>query len=520
MNGQSNGGGGSPPAGVSTTFQLYALALLVAANILNYADRSILSVLADEIKRDLELSDAQIGFLYGTNFAVLNAVMCIAMGRLTDNWMRNWLWGTGLAVWSGFTALSGFAQNYIQLNLARAGVGIGESTMSPVSHSLIAEIFSEQRRSISFAIYQVGPFIGPALCLAGGGWIVGAWPDHCGTVGLCQIKGWQAAFLAFGIPGILLAVFAMLLRDPASGADLRRRQASSPVREGMRELSTLLPPFTVVQITRLCGRRAVIINLAVAAGLIAAVSALIFLTGDRAQWIGMAIAIYAVTSWAQVLMCEDESISRLTVRSPVFLAATGATALFGTIMVSINFWTVPLAFRMLELSPHQAGAALGQAIGLGGFIGTITGGLANDWWRKRDPAAGLWITLIALVTAAIMLFVTLQMKTLTSYAIALGVTTALTYTWQPGMASLTQTLVHPNMRGRATSFFVITVLVISMCLGPYAVGRIADSTGSLVIGLGLMFLVAPFAAGMLIFAGRGLPRALALRDHTPTGSSE
>jgi MFS family permease len=505
-----------PASAKSRAYQAYVLVVLLTANIFNYADRSILSVLANDIKRDLGLSDAQVGFLYGTNFAILNAVMCIAMGKLTDNWLRDRLLSIGVAVWSGFTALSGLAQSYFMLALARAGVGIGESTISPVGHSLIAEVFPERRRGISFALYQAGPFMGSALCLGLGGWIVGAWPEHCGAVGLCGIKGWQAAFLVFGLPGLVLAVLVWLMGEPATGAELQRRRTSHPVREGFRELSVLIPPFTMIQLGRLHGRRTLAINLAVGAGLTATAAILIAVTGDRIQWIGAAFAAYALTSWVQALVHEDKHISRLTVKSPVFLAVTIAAAITGTLTASINFWTVPFALRHLQLTPAEAGAALGQAIGIGGFIGTIGGGLANDWWRLRDKAAGIWILLIAQVGTSAMLFVTLRMTTLSSYALALGVTTTMCLIWPPGIAALVQDVVRPHMRGRATSFFVITIVIVSMCLGPYTVGCIADITGSLQSGLELMLVATAVSIVFMIFAGRRLPQAYALRDSTPT----
>ena len=109
-----------PPVG--GTYARYVLFVLVLVYMVNFIDRSILSILAEDIKRDLQLSDAEIGFLYGTAFAVFYALFGIPLGRLADNWVRTRLLSIGLAVWSTMTALSGFSTNFVQLSAARVGV--------------------------------------------------------------------------------------------------------------------------------------------------------------------------------------------------------------------------------------------------------------------------------------------------------------------------------------------------------------------------------------------------------------
>src|SRR5687767_7351676 len=119
-----------PPAEVDEMggpYARYVLFVLVIVYVFNFVDRQILSILAEPIKADLRITDAQLGYLYGTAFAVFYAVFGIPLGRLADAWDRRKLIAIGLAFWSVMTALSGLARSFAQLGLARIGVGVGEA---------------------------------------------------------------------------------------------------------------------------------------------------------------------------------------------------------------------------------------------------------------------------------------------------------------------------------------------------------------------------------------------------------
>ena len=121
--------------------------MLTLANLLNYLDRQIVSILAQSIKADLKLDDADLGFLLGTAFAVFYSVVGIAMGRISDGLPRKKVMAFGLALWSVMTALGGAATSFAMLGLARIGVGVGEAVANPCSQSLLADIFPPQRRA-------------------------------------------------------------------------------------------------------------------------------------------------------------------------------------------------------------------------------------------------------------------------------------------------------------------------------------------------------------------------------------
>ncbi len=123
------------------------LAVLFAVSILNFVDRQILGILAGRIKADLLITDAQLGFLYGTVFGIFYAVFGVPLGVYADLGSRRKLIGWGLALWSLMTALSGMATGFTSLALARVGVGVGEASASPAAYSLIADLFPRARRA-------------------------------------------------------------------------------------------------------------------------------------------------------------------------------------------------------------------------------------------------------------------------------------------------------------------------------------------------------------------------------------
>src|SRR5918997_1185130 len=186
----------------------YALFVLVLVYIINFIDRQILSILVTDIKADLSVTDAQIGFLYGTAFAVFYALFGIPLGRLADSWYRGRLMAMGLALWSSMTALSGFANSFGMLAAARIGVGIGEASASPAAYSMISDRFPKERRATALSIYSSGLYIGGALRLPIGGAGPSGWnaayPNSAAAP--LGLAGWQAAFLAVGVPGLIIAL--------------------------------------------------------------------------------------------------------------------------------------------------------------------------------------------------------------------------------------------------------------------------------------------------------------------------
>ena len=140
-------------------YRNYALAILFLGYVVNFVDRSILAILLEPIKQELALNDTQLGLLGGLAFALFYTTLGIPIAALADRWSRVKILSIAMVVWSGMTALCGFAQNFWMLLLARIGVGVGEAGASPPSHSLISDYFPIETRATALSIYALGiPF--------------------------------------------------------------------------------------------------------------------------------------------------------------------------------------------------------------------------------------------------------------------------------------------------------------------------------------------------------------------------
>ncbi len=190
---------------VSRTTAHYGLLMLTIVYAFNFVDRQILVILQEPIKNEMGLSDAQLGLLSGFSFALVYITAGIPLAWWADRSNRRNIIAGALALWSGMTALSGLAQNYWHLLLARIGVGLGEAGCSPPAHAMISDYYPPERRATALAIYSTGVHLGILM-----GYVVG------GVIS--QVYGWRIAFFAVGIPGVLLAVvFLLTVREPPRG---------------------------------------------------------------------------------------------------------------------------------------------------------------------------------------------------------------------------------------------------------------------------------------------------------------
>ena len=171
----------------------YGLALLSCVSLLNYLDRMIIAVLVEPIKRDLDLTDTQVGLVAGFAFALLYALAGLPIARIADRKSRVTLISVCLVVWSAMTALTGFARNFVELFVARMAVGVGEAGCVPASHSMLGDMFPPHRRAFAIGVFQAGGLIGLSFGLAAAGW-------------LAETYGWRTALMVAGLAGVPLAL--------------------------------------------------------------------------------------------------------------------------------------------------------------------------------------------------------------------------------------------------------------------------------------------------------------------------
>src|SRR3546814_429481 len=181
------------------------LILLLLVYMVNYADRMTISVLGESIKRDMGLSDTQVGVLGGTAFTILYVVVSFPVGRLVERYKRTTIMWMAIALWSLATVACGFAENFLQLVLCRAAVGVGEGAFIPAVLSLISDSFAPNRRASAYSIIVLGLPLGGTVGAILGGWVAGQY-------------GWHMAFIVIGAPGLVMALLIrQMLKEPSRG---------------------------------------------------------------------------------------------------------------------------------------------------------------------------------------------------------------------------------------------------------------------------------------------------------------
>ncbi|MBC2669296.1 MFS transporter [Novosphingobium piscinae] len=191
--------------------------LLTGCYVLSVIDRNIISFVAVDIKRDLGISDLQLGMVQGFAFSIFYAVAGLPLGWAIDRFQRRRLLAAALFVWSGMTMLCGAAQSFLTLAIGRVGVGAGEAALTPGSYSMMSDVFAKSQFARASAIYSLGP----PLAAAGAAGLSGFVLSQAGADGtvtlpfLGTLQGWRALFIIAGAPGLVLAAILLLVSEPA-----------------------------------------------------------------------------------------------------------------------------------------------------------------------------------------------------------------------------------------------------------------------------------------------------------------
>ena len=212
-----------PPASVAADapypeprYAWYVVGVLMIAYTFSFIDRQVLNLLVGPIRADLGLTDTEISLLQGFAFAVFYTSCGIPLGVLADRVSRRWLIAIGITVWSVMTAACGLARSFGQLFAARVGVGVGEAALSPPAYSMIADLFPPERRGRAASVYYMGVQLGSSLALLVGGPLI----ELASRIGPLEfpyigvVRPWQLAFIAVGLPGILVALVVATLTEP------------------------------------------------------------------------------------------------------------------------------------------------------------------------------------------------------------------------------------------------------------------------------------------------------------------
>ncbi len=220
----------------------YTVLILTVCYTLSFIDRQILSLLVGPIKADLGISDTQVGLLGGLAFSLFYTLIGLPVGRLVDRLNRRNIIVVGIVLWSAATAACAFTRTFPALFLMRMGVGVGEATLSPAAISMISDSVEKTRLSSALSVYAMGIYIGSGLALLFGGLIIEAVTAtpllHIPLFG--SIASWRATFLIVGLPGLLVALWLLTLREPPRAdllAPAAGQSAGLTVRQTIAELA-------------------------------------------------------------------------------------------------------------------------------------------------------------------------------------------------------------------------------------------------------------------------------------------
>jgi MFS family permease len=378
-----------------------ALAILAFINLFNYLDRYLVSALVESLKHsELALSDTQAGSLM-SGFLIVFALIAPIFGSLGDRMSRPRLIAFGVACWSIATALSGLAWNFTSLFLARASVGVGEAAYVTIGPSLLSDYFPRGQRGRVMAIFFCAIPVGSAL-----GYVVG---------GLMDVHfGWRMAFFVAGLPGLVLAVLCLGLRDPPRGS----QDEAEPGAGGEHS----------------------------AAGDAKA--------GDRPLFM----------SYLQLLR-----------NKPYVLTIVGYVA-YTFALGGLAFWMPAFLERMRGIPREQATVSFGTIVVITGFIGTFAGGWLGDYCAKYSQRAYLWISAIATLIAAPFAWVALTAPSQTVYLICMVVAQLMMFLSTGPINASIVNLVLPTQRASANALGVFTIHLLGDVPSPIIIGMLSDTS--------------------------------------------
>jgi len=445
--------------------------LLTLINLLNYIDRNVVFALFEPIKRELVLSDQQLGWL-GSAYVIVLSLAALPLGVVGDLKSRRAVIAFGVGLWSVFTVLGATVRHFWQLLACRSLVGVGEAGYGPAAQALIAELFRGRRRAFAIGIYSVGMAFGGVL----GIWLGGV---------LAERHGWRFAFVALGIPGFLLALLASRLREP-------RRRPPPTIRATVE--SWYARGRARLGQARQLGKPLIWLTLAGAglSGVFAAVPGLPsgLDTAAFAACVSVGVVWTVVRLVPVAVRGTSEAGEVAATAFGEFLRAAGTVLrtptlawmfMGGALVTFAVNGLIAWAPSFVERTHGLSVAAVGRQFGLwglaGGGLGALFGGRVGDWllgrWSGgRVVVSGAGFVLGGPVCAALLLIDDLRLF------VPLLFGTFFLYSWYNGpLSAVLLDVVPPTVRASVLGAFVLFSHLAGDAIAPPLIGYLSDRVG-------------------------------------------
>lgn len=396
----------------STARAWYSVVILLLAYILSFIDRQLLSLLVGPVRRDLHISDTQMGLLIGFSFALFYALLGLPFGRLADAMNRPRLIAAGVFTWSLMTGGCGLANSYWQLFLYRMGVGVGEACLSPAAYSLITDSFPPKKRAMPFSVYTMAQYIGGGMAFLFGGLLIRSFGGKdLVTVPIAGLtRSWQVLFLILGVVGIAFVFVVFTLRDPS------RKGARVQQTGGATDGKTRVERIPLREVVRYLSQHA---------------NTFLFLNLGTAM---VALAAYAATAWEVTFLVRNH-----------------------------------------QFSAHQAGILYGLGGIIWGPLGMFCAGkLVNHFAKTGRRAAYADVAVLATIGAVLPTILYPLMPGAVAAFAFMGIAAFFRCIPPCVIPAAMQELVPNAMRGQATAVYLLIVNIIGLGLGPSAVALVTD----------------------------------------------
>lgn len=490
-------------APVRPGYRFYVLAVLILVYMLNFLDRQIIGILAGPLKEEFNLSDSQFGLLGGIAFASVYSTLAIPLAALADRASRVWIMTGALAVWSGFTALCGMAQNFTQLFLFRMGVGVGEAGGVAPAYSLVADYFPPEQRARALAGFAFGIPLGTAAGTLVGGLLAASY-------------GWRTAFIVVGLLGLLIApILRLTVKDPKRGGTdaakiVEAAVVTPPAPKGPDGVGRLASgvmlglgagSLTLAALNHFGG-------VAVGNPLVLAFGGLLALVIGVSFWIARATASVVLPKPSFWLLALG--------------AASSSVCGYGVAGWLPLFFMRSFDLTLAQTSWYYSGIAL-----IGGILGIWGGGLIADKLARRGKGAYPLTPAIAFLISAPLFIAAMnspwiiglvlpgggsQAAQLTLAFLIFIIPTGLNLAWLGPITAAIQHIAPAPMRSTASAIFLLFNNLLGIAVGFYYFGWMSDLLAprfgeeslrwAIYTGMGFYLL----AAILLIGASRTLKR--------------